>query len=242
VSGAILIMARAPRPGACKTRLEPLLGAEGCAALQTELIRHTAGWASASGRRVWVAFDPPDAEAELAVLLPASVHLFPQLGPGLGERLSTAVEHVGRRHRGPISVLGTDSLTVGARDVDALELALAGGWDACLLGAHDGGYAAITLACPLPDAFALPPELWGGPELLASTLDLLRRRGLSAAVLDVVDDLDTPEDAARILESGTCPGSVRLLLSGAVRAAAAGMPVAGRFDPRAQRRLHVGSA
>ncbi|MGI8862897.1 MAG: TIGR04282 family arsenosugar biosynthesis glycosyltransferase [Solirubrobacteraceae bacterium] len=242
MSGAILIMARAPRAGACKTRLEPLLGADGCAALQTELIRHTAAWACASGRRVWMAFDPSDAEAELAPLLPGAVHLFPQLGPSLGERLTNAVDQVGRRHRGPISVFGTDSPTVGGRDVDALELAVAGGWDACLLGAHDGGYAAITLAPPLPDAFALPPELWGGPDVLVHTLDLLRRQGRSAAVLDVVHDLDTPEDAARILRSGSCPHSVRLLLSRAVRASAGGMPAAGRFDPQAQRRLYVGSA
>ncbi len=31
MSGGILIMARAPRPGACKTRLEPLLGSVGFA-------------------------------------------------------------------------------------------------------------------------------------------------------------------------------------------------------------------
>ncbi len=45
-------MARAPGPGACKTRLEPLLSADSCAALQAQLIRHTAEWAHASGRPV----------------------------------------------------------------------------------------------------------------------------------------------------------------------------------------------
>lgn len=80
VSGAILIMARAPRPGACKTRLEPLLGADGCAVLQAQLIRHTAEWAQASGRPVWVAFDPPDAEPQIAAHVPVPVALFAQHG------------------------------------------------------------------------------------------------------------------------------------------------------------------
>jgi hypothetical protein len=231
-------MARAPRPGACKTRLEPLLGAEGCAVLQAGLIRHTVEWAQASGRPVWVAFDPPDAEAELAALLPAPVVLFPQRGRDLGERLTHAVDHVAGDHTGPLSVLGTDSPTLGARDVDALELVLEGGWDAALIGAHDGGYAAIALARTVPGAFALPSQLWGGPHVLPSTLARLRREGLSAAVLDVVHDLDTPADAARLRQSASCPPTIRPLLTPAIRAAGVGR-IVGPSHPRNPRSVHV---
>jgi rSAM/selenodomain-associated transferase 1 len=211
-------MARAPRPGACKTRLEPLLGSHGCAALQAQLIRHTAGWAQASGRPVWVALDPPDAEAQLTGLVPASVALLAQQGRDLGERLAHAVAHVAAAHTGPLTVLGTDSPTLGARDIDTLELALEGGWDASLIGAYDGGYAAIALARPVPGAFALPSQLWSGPHVLTGTLARLRREGLSAAVLDVVHDLDTPADAARLRQSASCPPTIRPLLTPATRA------------------------
>jgi rSAM/selenodomain-associated transferase 1 len=231
-------MARAPRPGACKTRLEPLLGADGCAALQAELIRHTVGWAQGGGRPVWVAFDPPDAEAELAALIPAPVALFPQRGRDLGERLAHAVYHVAGGHTGPLSVLGTDCPTLRARDVDALELALSGGWDAGLIGAHDGGYAAIALARPLPGAFALPPQLWGGPRVLQSTLELLRQDGLSAAVLDTVHDLDTPADAARLRQSASCPPTIRTLLTPAIPAAGV-RQMLGLSHPQLPRSLHV---
>ncbi len=241
MSGAILIMARAPGPGACKTRLEPLLSADGCAALQAQLIRHTAEWAHASGRPVWVAFDLPDAKPQLAALVPATVALFAQQGRDLGERLTHAVAHVASKHTGPLTVLGTDSPTLGARDVDALELVLEGGWDAGLIGAHDGGYAAIALARPAPGAFALPVQLWGGPHVLQSTLDLLRRDGLSAAVLDAVHDLDTPADAARLLQSGFCPPAIRPLLTRPTRTAGVTQMI-GSSHPQIQRRLHVRSA
>ena len=42
---AALVMAKAPRAGEVKTRLEPLLGPEGCARLQAALIRNAVGWA-----------------------------------------------------------------------------------------------------------------------------------------------------------------------------------------------------
>jgi len=37
----VLVMAKAPRAGLVKTRLHPLLGPQGCAHLQTGLIRRT---------------------------------------------------------------------------------------------------------------------------------------------------------------------------------------------------------
>ena len=231
-------MAKAPRPGACKTRLQPLLGADGCAALQAELIRHTVGWAQSSGRPVWVAFDPPDAGPQLTGLAPAPVALFAQQGRDLGERLTHAMAHVAASHTGPLTVLGTDSPTLGTRDVDALELVLEGGWDAGLIGAHDGGYAAIALARPVPGAFALPSELWGGPRVLQSTLELLRRGGLSALVLDRVHDLDTPDDAARLLQSGSCPPAIRPLLRRPTQAAGV-RQMSGSSHLQIQRRSHV---
>lgn len=220
MSGAILVMARAPRPGGCKTRLEPLLGPLGCAGLQRELLRHTVGWAAASGRPKWLAFDRPDAERELEDLVPRTVHRFAQYGDDLGQRLQDAVARVASSHAGPVTVVGTDSPTIGPRDVDALELALAGGWDACLLGAHDGGYAALALSRPLPWAFGLPPSAWGGPDVLDLTIGLLRRQGLAVAVLDRVPDLDTPADARRLATDAACPEAVRTALRAALECAA----------------------
>ena len=42
---SVLVMAKAPRAGSVKTRLEPLLGPDGCARLQAALIETVTAWA-----------------------------------------------------------------------------------------------------------------------------------------------------------------------------------------------------
>lgn len=43
---SVLVMAKAPRAGSVKTRLEPLLGPEACARLQGALIEAVTAWAA----------------------------------------------------------------------------------------------------------------------------------------------------------------------------------------------------
>lgn len=207
---SVLIMARAPRPGQAKTRLEPLLGAAGCARLQAALVRHTATWAAAIARRTWLAYAPPDARDELAALAPPATVLFAQRGRDLGARLAHAG---GRAHgRGSLTVIGTDAPLLGVEHVQTARRALRRGRDACLVGALDGGYALIALARPAPEAFQLPSDAWGGPDVLELTMRALDRAHLSYTLLDPVADLDTPSDALALREDSRCPPEVRAAL------------------------------
>ncbi len=207
----ILVMARAPRPGRAKTRLEPLLGAAGCARLQAALVRHTAAWAGAAARRAWLAYTPPDARDEIAALAPPPTLLFAQRGRDLGERLAHAA---GRAHgSGSLIVIGTDAPLLGAPHVRAARRALRGGRDVCLVPALDGGYALIALARPAPEAFRLPSDAWGGPDVLELTVRALDRAQLSHALLDPVADLDTPSDALALRDDARCPPEVRAALA-----------------------------
>jgi rSAM/selenodomain-associated transferase 1 len=208
----ILIMARAPRPGEAKTRLEPLLGPDGCARLQAELIRHTARWVTRATRSAWLAFTPPDARDELAGLVPRRVRLFSQQDGDLGARLRAATELVFRRHGGALMVIGTDAPELGAVHLRFAEHALATGADACLVPALDGGYALIALARPTPAAFDVPPDAWGGPDVLALTMMALETAGCSSALLEPVRDLDTPADARYIAADPRCPPPVKRAL------------------------------
>jgi rSAM/selenodomain-associated transferase 1 len=205
-------MARAPRPGEAKTRLEPLLGPDGCARLQTELIRHTTRWVAGTTANAWLAFTPPDGRAELAGLVPQRVRMFPQGAGDLGARLRGATELVFRRDRGPLIVIGTDAPELGPVHLRFAEHALATGHDACVVPALDGGYALIALARPTPAAFDLPPDAWGGPEVLARTMTALRAAGCKTALLDPVRDLDTPADARYVAADPRCPPPVKLAL------------------------------
>jgi len=213
VSSGILIMARAPRPGGVKTRLEPLLGHDGCARLQAELIRHTTGWAASAAPRTWLAFTPARTRDEVAPLVPGRVSLFPQASGDLGARLQEAVCRIGREHADRLIVIGTDVPLLGREHVAAAERELGDGHDACLVPALDGGYALIALARATPAAFQIHPTAWGGPHVLELTIDALDRAGLETATLEPVRDLDTPADARALLREPGCPPALHAVLS-----------------------------
>lgn len=209
MSLGMLIMARAPRPGEVKTRLAPLLGAQGCARLQTELIRNTAGWVASWTRDSWLAFTPADARADVAALVPPAVRLFAQTGDDLGARLRHATDMVFGRRRGGLAVIGADAPELSPVHAQLAHRALSHGHDASLIPTLDGGYALIALARPTPAAFDLPAAAWGGPRVLELTLAALREAGCSCAVLEPVRDLDTPADAMPIAADPRCPEAIR---------------------------------
>jgi hypothetical protein len=238
VSPAVLIMAKAPRPGSVKTRLHPLLSPDGCAALQAELIRQAgvvsaglrdvavppaddrcgrADGAGAAARfrevTVFAAVDPPDAAAELAGLVPDATRLIGQRGAGLGERLAAATGDVLGDGYGPVVVIGADVPTLTPGRLAAAFGALAAGYDVVFGPALDGGYYLAGLTRPRPGIFALGPALWGGEQVLAASLAAARRLGLHARLLPALRDLDTPADAVALLADPLLPGRVAEVLS-----------------------------
>jgi hypothetical protein len=146
--------------------------------------------------------------------------LFPQAGRDLGQRLTHAARHVHDRGGNVLVVIGTDSPLLAAAHVTAARRALLDGHDAALVPALDGGYGLIALAGPAPRAFAIPPAAWGGPDVLALTLQALRGGGLRVAVLEPVGDLDTPADARALYHDARCPAEIRATLAPVARQAA----------------------
>jgi len=220
---ALLVMAKAPRAGTVNTRLHPLLGPAGSAALQRALLEHTCALAAGSGLATFVAYDPPDAAPEVAALVPPGVRLLPQ-GPGeLGQRTGAASGQVAGTAPGPVLVIGVDAPTLTAsllvRAATVLDAARGRaardpGADAdcaadVVLGpALDGGYYLIGLRRPQPSVFALDPGRWGGDQVRTDTLARLRAAGLRAHLLPVLRDLDTPDDAAALLADPGLPPAV----------------------------------
>jgi len=208
---AVVVMAKAPRPGRAKTRLHPLLGPAGCDALQAALIEHTAALA-AGVAPTFLAVDPPGAEEEVRPLVPPGVELFGQVPGNLGARMTSAVEHVAAHTGTPVLVLGTDVPTLGADVLRRAAGLLADGADAVVGPALDGGYYLLGLPTPDPAAFALDPALWGGSQVLAATLTALVRAGRRPVLLDPLPDLDTPADARALLTAPGLPEQIARLL------------------------------
>ena len=186
-------MAKAPRPGLVKTRLETTLGADGCARLQAALLRNVAAIAvEAVGDAVFVAYAPGPARDEVAALVPSWVGLLPQRGDGLGERLAAATGDVFRRHGGPLAVVGTDVPVLDAERIREAFTALAGGSDVCLGPARDGGYYLIAMRQMYPELLQGIP--WGTEAVFEMTYDAARRLGLRVRLLPRLSDVDRPED------------------------------------------------
>lgn len=208
---ATIVIAKAPRPGLCKTRLEPLLGPDGSARLQAVLVARAARWAAAHGD-AFVAFTPDDAEGELAALAPGA-ELFPQCTGDLGARLAHATDHVLAAHGGPVLLIGSDAPTLTAMHAEAALADLRDGCDVTFGPAADGGWYLVGLNEPHPELFtALPTEEWGGPEVLRLSLEAAHDAGLSLGMLRSERDLDEPADAEAFLVDPLVPEDLKAAL------------------------------
>jgi len=186
---ALVVIAKAPAAGRCKTRLCPPCTPEQAATLAEAALRDTlAAVAAAPCARRIVALDGPVAD-----WLPAGFEVVRQRGRGLGERLAAAFEDVG----GPAVVLAMDTPQVTPSLLaGALASLSSPGADAVLGTTPDGGYWAIGLREPDRRAFA------GVPMSTATThsaqADRLRALGLRTLALPPLRDVDSIADAREV--------------------------------------------
>ena len=89
-------------------------------------------------------------------------------------------------------LVGTDCPDLAADDVAAALALLATGNDVVLGPSRDGGYYLIDMRRHYPELFEDIP--WGSERVLALTLQHINSCGLTSALLDVRDDIDTPAD------------------------------------------------
>lgn len=209
---AVLIMARAPRPGEVRRALEPLLGREGCLELQSTLIANAAAWARKIGAGVpHVAHDPPDAGAELRRLVGSDAVLFPQNGEGITGRLADASARVLARSGGPLLIVWPDlprfrmAHALGALDD------LGSGCDVVLGPAIDGGLYLVGIARPLPELFALPEQTWRS-DVMGVALTAIRDVGYEVGILRAERALHRPADVRAALADPLLPEDVGTIL------------------------------
>jgi glycosyltransferase A (GT-A) superfamily protein (DUF2064 family) len=209
-------MARAPRPGEVRRALEPLLGADGCARLQSELITEAMSWAQAvAPGAVHVAHDPPDAGAELRPLVGPDVALFPQNGDGIAGRLADAAGRVFSRHRGPLLILWPDLAWLRPEHASSALGDLEAGCDLVLGPAVEGGFYLIGMPRPMPKLFGLPEQAWRSPDVMTMGLAAAREAGLEVGILRAERALHRPADVRAALADPLLRDELRRILSGA---------------------------
>lgn len=192
----LVIFAKAPQPGAAKTRLIPALGAEGAAALARRMLVHTLQQAlAARAGPVELCMSPaPGDKAWHGVALPDGVARTAQGEGDLGQRMARAVARVTGQQQS-VLLFGTDCPALTAAHLAEAGRQLAR-HDAVLLPVTDGGYILIGLKAPCPGLFTDMP--WSTPAVAAETLRRMAALGLRVWQGPTLHDIDEPADLARL--------------------------------------------
>lgn len=185
------MFAKAPVPGAVKTRLTPVLHAREAADLAKALLVDTVEVAEHARFDTVIAFTPAGARRSLERLLGSRRRLVPQGAGTLGVRLERVLGQItGGPGRGRATIaIGTDCPAVTPDRLHQASRALER-HDVVLGPALDGGFYLIGLKRHHPELFADVP--WSTAQ--AMTAVEARAAGLSVARLAPERDLDTPED------------------------------------------------
>ncbi len=189
----LVVMARWPAAGRCKSRLAAGIGPGGAARIQRRLSEHTLAAARQLG----------GIELVLAVsgLGPRGARRWghslgahravPQGIGGLGSRMARQLARAFGEGAQQVLLIGTDLPLLTSADLEAAFAALA--HSTLVLGpASDGGYWLIGLTGRRSSLLSGIP--WGGTDVLRLTLQRAACEGLDPALLAVHSDLDRPGD------------------------------------------------
>lgn len=200
----LIVFARAPVPGQCKTRLAGRYGRRNAASLHRQLVELSLRAAAASGAAVelWCA---PDAGHGffLRCRRQSGTRLRRQPHGDLGRRMAQAIDDGLRRGARHVVLVGSDCAAMDATHLRAAADLLGASADAVLLPAEDGGYVLIGARRPL--GAALRGIAWSSGRELAQTRSRLRGRGLRVAELPPLWDVDHPADVRRARRTGLLP-------------------------------------
>jgi uncharacterized protein len=204
---ALGVMARAPVAGETKTRLIPMLGAEGAASLQRELTLQALRTATAAAPQAVTLFTAGDARhpfwSECAERF--GVPSVEQQGGHLGARMLHALQTLLQTHDGA-ALIGADCPVLRRQNLVELRDRLQ--WARmAFIPAEDGGYVAVAARAIVPAAFDVLD--WGSEAVMAQTraalTDIGWQRDRDWAELAPLWDIDRPADFERARREGWLP-------------------------------------
>ncbi len=193
---ALVVIAKEPVPGRCKTRLCPPLDPADAAALAEAALADTLETlAGVPARRHVLAL-----EGDPGPWVPEVFEVVEQCEGDLGDRLAGAFEQAGA----PAFLVGMDTPQLApAEVVQAVERLWDPGVDAVLGPARDGGYWSIGLRSRQPGAF--DGVTMSSARTAAEQRAALARLGLRHAELPAMTDFDDIDAAIEVARA--CPGS-----------------------------------
>jgi rSAM/selenodomain-associated transferase 1 len=193
----LVIMAKAPRLGAVKTRLAKSLPLPAVTELYRCFLNDTLDLAQALVH-VEVALMCPAADVEdLSCAIAATVRIVPQTGDGLAAGLASVFTHFTPHGRQRVIAFNSDSPHLPALILENAFDALAS-CDLVVGPTHDGGYYLVGATASHPGLFV------GGSMGTANALDALLQRAaslkLSVHVMDPFYDIDVAADLNQLAD------------------------------------------
>ncbi len=190
----LIIFSRYPEPGKTKTRLIPVLGAEGAATLQRQMTEH-----KLADVRKLQAFYPISVEVHFAggdeqlmqSWLGSNLIYKRQCEGDIGCRMAAAFQASFNAGTNSVVLIGSDCPDLNAQLMAQAFQALRQ-HDLVLGPAQDGGYYLIGLHRLIPELFT--GISWSTAEVLQQTVSIAHRLGLAVAYLPLLSDVDRPED------------------------------------------------
>ena len=195
----VIVFAKNPVPNQVKTRLVPTLSPEQAAALYTAFLTD---WCETLGKLpgvdLIIAYTPAEAQLDLQALLGDGVIYIPQIGNGLGERLTSATQWAAEHGYTKILLVGSDSPTLPISYISQA-LTLLDSRDITIGPSTDGGYyligfSAVNVAMTVPSVFE--DIVWSTASVFRQTLGRIRSLKAKVGLLPPWYDIDTAEDLA----------------------------------------------
>jgi len=207
----LVIMAKAPRPGAVKTRLAHSLSPEAVSDFYCCLLEDTLALAR-SLSDVEVAIMCPDSDVnELALLAGNQASVVAQKGEGLAAGLDSVFAHFAEGHQRSTIAFNSDSPHLPRSLLEGAFETLAA-HDVVVGPTHDGGYYLVGAKASHPTLFA--GDGMGTSSALERLLSRARALELSVGFADRFYDIDVADDLSRLA------GELRLAPARAPRTAA----------------------
>jgi uncharacterized protein len=195
-SRVLVIMAKAPRHGAVKTRLAPSLSPEAATAFYCCLLHDTLALARALND-VEVAIMCPDSDVnDLAQLADSQVSVVAQKGDGLAAGLTSVFSHFTQDKQCRVIAFNSDSPHLPPTVLEDAFETLAS-HDLVVGPTHDGGYYLVGAKACHPTLFA--HDGMGTSSALERLLSCSRTLELSIGYAEPFYDVDVPDDLTRLV-------------------------------------------
>lgn len=189
-------MAKVPLPGAVKTRLEPFLSPESCAALATAFLVDTTEKARRVSENVIIAFSPASEKPALSKIIGDNSASFAQTGNNLGERIVSSFENAFASGADSVVMIGTDSPTFPADYIEQAFEFLELETDVVLGKTTDGGFYLIGLRKAVPAIFT--DVRWSSPKTFEDVYRNASRLELHIREVPSWYDVDEPHDLKKL--------------------------------------------